>query len=147
MSINMALAKGEYLHCTNIEIIVNLSLKATKEIGYGHLKNSGERFRPSWPSCLLLLLLECNTNFWLAKPYSLASHNLCYIQMFLNIENLENIWLRMFSRMVGEYGPRAMKISLNIFFLKNIEPLVPSFKVWYQQCYWAQPGKLIFKIN
>ena len=40
----MALAKGEYLHCTNIEIIVN-SLKATKEIGYGHLKNSGERFR------------------------------------------------------------------------------------------------------
>ena len=30
---------------------------------------------------------------------------------------------------VGEYGPRAMKISLNIFFLKNIEPLVPSFKV------------------
>ena len=28
---------------------------------------------------------------------------------------------------VGEYGPRAMKISLNIFFLKNIEPLVPSF--------------------
>ena len=41
----MALAKGEYLHCTNIEIIVNSSLKATKEIGYGHLKNSGERFR------------------------------------------------------------------------------------------------------
>ena len=45
MSINMALAKGEYLHCTNKEIIVNSSLKATKEIGYGHLKNSGERFR------------------------------------------------------------------------------------------------------
>ena len=45
MSINMALAKGEYLHCTNIGIIVNSSLKATKEIGYGHLKNSGERFR------------------------------------------------------------------------------------------------------
>ena len=41
----MALAKGEYLHCTNIEIIVNSSLKATKEIGYGYLKNSDERFR------------------------------------------------------------------------------------------------------
>ena len=41
----MALAKGEYLHCTNKEIIVNSSLKATKEIGYGYLKNSGERFR------------------------------------------------------------------------------------------------------
>ena len=41
----MALAKGEYLHCMKIEIIVNSSLKATKEIGYGHLKNSGERFR------------------------------------------------------------------------------------------------------
>ena len=41
----MALAKGEYLHCTNIEIVVNSSLKATKEIGSGHLKNSGERFR------------------------------------------------------------------------------------------------------
>ena len=41
---------------------------------------------PSWFSCLLFLLLECNTNFWLANPYGLANQNLCYIQMFLNIE-------------------------------------------------------------
>ena len=26
-------------------------------------------------------------NFWLAKPYGLANQKLCYIQMFLNIEN------------------------------------------------------------
>ena len=42
----MALANGGYLHCTNIEILVNSSLRATKiKIGYGHLKNSGERSR------------------------------------------------------------------------------------------------------
>ena len=104
----MALANGGYLHCPKIETIVNSSLKASKEIGYGHLKNSGERSRAIL--ALLFIVLECNTNFWLAKSYRLVNHNLCYIQMFLNIENLENIWLRMFSRMVGEYGPRAMKI-------------------------------------
>ena len=43
----MALANGGYLHRTNIEILVNSSLKAKKKkkIGYGHLKNSGERSR------------------------------------------------------------------------------------------------------
>ena len=29
-------------------------------------------------------------NFYLAKPYGLANQKLCYIQMLLTIENLEN---------------------------------------------------------
>ena len=36
----MALVNGGYLHCT--EILVNYSMKATKKIGSGYLKNSGE---------------------------------------------------------------------------------------------------------
>ena len=61
MSTNMALANGGYLHCPKIETIVNSSLKASKEIGYGHLKNSGERSRAIL--ALLFIVLECNTNF------------------------------------------------------------------------------------
>ena len=50
----MALAKGGYLHCTNIEILVNSSLKATKKnlamvISKIQVSDPG----PSWPSCLI----------------------------------------------------------------------------------------------
>ena len=38
----MALVNGGYLYCTDIKKIL---LKATEKIGYGHLKNSGERSR------------------------------------------------------------------------------------------------------
>ena len=53
----MALVNGGYLHCTDIKEIFGNSLKVAKEkIGYGPLKNSGERsrailallFRKSW---------------------------------------------------------------------------------------------------
>ena len=42
----MASVNGSYLHCTDREILVNSSLKATtNKIGYCPLKNPGERSR------------------------------------------------------------------------------------------------------
>ena len=51
----MALVNGGYFALYgHKEILVNSSLKATKKNGYGHLKNSGERFR----AILALLLVN-----------------------------------------------------------------------------------------
>ena len=47
----MALVNGGYFPCTDREILVNSSLKATKKISYGPQKIKVSDPGPSWPSC------------------------------------------------------------------------------------------------
>ena len=55
----MALVNRGYLHCTDKEILINSSLKATKKLAMVLSKIQVSDPGPSWPSCCFFLFSFC----------------------------------------------------------------------------------------